>query len=63
MKSEKKTDKCDKWCIGCEEFTDNLDNWNSKGYDLCDDCNDKFEDKTGYCSLQCCLSGYCDQTC
>ncbi|WP_295677364.1 hypothetical protein [uncultured Empedobacter sp.] len=63
MKSELKTESCDKWCDGCELYTDKTENYNSKGFDLCDSCNDVFEDKTGYCSLSCCLGNGCDQTC
>lgn len=63
MNSGTKTDVCDKWCIGCEEYTDNLDNWGTNGVMLCEYCNEKYENKTGYCSLDCCLSGRCDQSC
>lgn len=63
MNSENKTEQCDKWCIGCEEYTDSLDNWESNGVMLCDHCGEKYDNKTGHCSLGCCLSGECDGTC
>ena len=36
---------------------------NNGDYCICDDCESGLEDKTGYCSLNCRLSGFCDQTC
>lgn len=30
MNSETKTEVCDKWCKGCEEYTDKLDDWGNK---------------------------------
>jgi hypothetical protein len=62
MNSEEKTKQCDKYCEGCEEYTDKLDDWAS-AYDLCEECNDKYENQTGYCPLNCCLGGGCDQSC
>jgi len=49
------------FCKGCEEMVDEL--FNDHGYKLCSDCNEKYDNKTGYCSLNCCLGGGCDQTC
>jgi len=63
MKSEEKTEECNLYCQGCEMFVDNLDDYNSRGAELCDECNEKFEDKTGHCSINCCVNGNCDQTC
>lgn len=63
MNSETKTELCDKWCKGCEEYTNNLDDWNSGGVMLCEKCNMNYENSTGYCSLSCCLGNGCDQTC
>lgn len=61
MNSEVKTDKCDKWCPGCEEFTDELEYID--GHNLCSECADIYDNKTGYCSLHCCLGGECDGSC
>lgn len=61
MNSDIKTEKCDKWCKGCETYTDNLDDY--WGHDLCEDCENAYENQTGYCSLECCLGGGCDQSC
>lgn len=47
-------------CEYCEEL-DNLDEW--EGYTLCEDCIEVYDNKTGYCSLDCCISGNCDQSC
>ncbi len=30
---------------------------------LCDECESIYDDKTGYCSLDCCMSGKCDGSC
>ena len=52
MNSDVKTDKCDKYCddnSGCDR--------------LCKECDDKYENKTGYCSLDCCLGYGCDESC
>lgn len=48
-------------CIGCEEMVESLTN--EYGYKLCDECNEKYDNKTGYCSLSCSLGDGCDQTC
>ncbi len=61
MKSEIKTEKCNLCCKGCDEYTDKYGEYN--GMDLCEDCDDKYNNQTGYCSLQCSLGGGCDQTC
>ena len=63
MNSETKTEVCDKWCKGCEEYTDKLGDWGTNGAMLCEECNEKYDNKTGYCSLECCLGGGCDQSC
>jgi hypothetical protein len=61
MNSETKTDKCNKLCAGCEEYTDKYENQNA--IDLCKECDDIYDNKTGYCSLHCCLGGECDGSC
>ena len=63
MNSKTKTESFDKWCKGCEEYTDKLDNYGTKGVMLCKQCNEKYYDKTGYCSIECCLGGGCDESC
>lgn len=30
---------------------------------LCDECYAAYDNKTGYCSLECCISGKCDESC
>jgi len=30
---------------------------------LCADCLGEYDNKTGHCSLQCCISGCCDESC
>ena len=32
-------------------------------YDICKDCLDNYEDKTGYCSVHCRITGVCDESC
>lgn len=34
-----------------------------KEYNICDDCLDSKEDKTGYCSATCRITGSCDDSC
>lgn len=48
-------------CAGCEAEAFELEL--VKGQYICDDCESIFEDKTGYCSLDCCLGGSCDGSC
>lgn len=62
MNSEAKTTKCDKWCVGCEEWTDEVDDY-TYNPPLCMKCDAIYDNKTGYCSLDCCLGGGCDQSC
>ncbi len=56
MKREK-----DKYCQGCDEMVDKLEDIHNAL--LCDECNDKYDNKTGYCSLTCCLGYGCDGSC
>ena len=63
MNSDVKTDKCDKYCIGCEEYTDVYCDENSGCDNICKECDDRYENKTGYCSLDCCLGYGCDGSC
>lgn len=49
------------FCEGCEMYTDKKSD--EYGFELCDDCNDIYDNKTGYCSLGCCLGGGCDEAC
>lgn len=51
------------FCKGCERNTFSLSEYTYKGVQLCEKCEDEFEDKTGYCSLDCCLGGGCDYSC
>jgi hypothetical protein len=44
---------------GCERIATRYihDAW------LCDECADAYDNKTGYCSLYCCVTGNCDESC
>lgn len=33
------------------------------GFELCEDCETSYDNKTGHCSLDCCISGKCDESC
>jgi hypothetical protein len=35
----------------------------SPAWDICDDCLDNYDNKTGYCSVDCMITGMCDETC
>lgn len=61
MTSETKTEKCNLLCEGCECYTDVV--WDFYGYQLCEECTDAYVDRSGHCSLQCCLTGRCDESC
>lgn len=61
MNSHDKTEQCDLWCQGCEDYTDKLED--EYGYMLCSECNDTYENTTGYCPLSCCVGRGCDQSC
>lgn len=30
---------------------------------LCDECLEAYDNKTGHCSLDCCILGQCDESC
>jgi hypothetical protein len=61
MNSKVKTEKCNKFCIGCQEYTNKL--IDEHGFLLCEECNEIYYDSTDNCSLSCCLGGNCDQSC
>ena len=48
-------------CEYCEDEGKKL--FRTDRYLLCEDCSDKYDNKTGYCSLYCCVSGHCDGSC
>lgn len=50
-------------CKGCDEMVDKLSIDYFKGSQLCENCEAEFEDKTGNCSLNCCLGFGCDESC
>lgn len=59
-------------CYHCEEPTANTkastekDTYWVQGVILCDDCIESYCDngnRTGFCSLGCCISGQCDESC
>jgi len=53
--------KKDFFCEGCEEKVSKINT--DFGYNLCDECNDKYNNETGHCSLHCSLGGGCDESC
>lgn len=56
-------------CYYCEEPTENTIKQATDalcfvfGTILCDDCIDAYDNRTGHCSLDCCISGHCDESC
>lgn len=53
-------------CQWCEEITDDAVVRKDCDKVLCDACYNTYcngEDKTGYCSFECIMSGRCDETC
>lgn len=58
---EVKTESCSEWCEGCERYTDLL--LDSHFYKLCKECDEKYDNETGYCSLSCYLGHGCDGSC
>lgn len=48
-------------CQGCETFVNKLNNYH--GVELCTNCNDQYNNVTGHCSLNCSLTGRCDESC
>lgn len=55
-----KTKHCE-WCD--EEISPDYKYVGSNGYTLCEECDSKYDNKTGYCSLSCCITGECDDSC
>ena len=49
------------YCKYCEDYVKKT--YDNNGVDLCKDCDDKYSNRTGYCSLSCCVTGHCDGTC
>ena len=53
-----------KQCDYCGDLTDLF--LSVDKYTLCSACANQYDengDKTGYCSLECCINGRCDETC
>jgi len=50
------------YCQGCDEIVVKLYSENFAS-GLCKECDSKFFDKSGYCSLSCCLGEGCDEDC
>ena len=61
MKSYEKTEECNLYCKGCDEYCDKYGELN--GMDLCCECDEIYYNKTGWCGLSCCLGNGCDQSC
>lgn len=49
------------FCSNCEEWKPNIEK--EYGAMLCPDCSNLYDNKTGYCSLSCCLGNGCDESC
>lgn len=71
MKTAETTPQLNK-CYHCEEPTGNTtaisekDTYWVQGTVLCNTCIDNYNlngNKTGFCSLGCCISGECDESC
>lgn len=51
-------------CYGnCEKLTDHILEIDGEEYYVCEECVDKVEDQSGYCSHHCMLGGGCDGSC
>ena len=61
MNSYEKTEQCQLYCKGCDEYCDKY--WEYNGLDICEECDNKYDNKTGWCGLSCCLGNGCDQSC
>lgn len=61
MNSCEKTEQCQLYCKGCDEYTDKYGTEYIN--DICLECEEKYNNKTGYCGLSCCLGNGCDQSC
>lgn len=48
-------------CEYCGSFEDVTNEF--KHFKLCGECNETYDDKTGYCSLYCCIENRCDDSC
>lgn len=51
------------YCAGCDCKVPNSDMSDDTGHWLCLDCTNKYDNQTGYCGLNCCLGGGCDDSC
>ena len=61
MNSYEKTEQCQLYCKGCDEYCDKYGDYN--GLYICEECDNKYDNKTGWCGLSCCLGNGCDQSC
>ena len=51
-------------CENCESVFTKSENPDYLKFDLCDECKKNYDgDKTGYCSLSCCMGNGCDGSC
>lgn len=55
---EEKIIYCD-YCKDIEAVTTSYDD----KYNLCEDCDEAYDNKTGWCGLSCCITGRCDSSC
>ena len=46
------------WCNSYDDVTNEY-----KWYMLCGSCNEAYDDKSGFCSLDCCIENRCDGSC
>lgn len=50
-------------CYGCGDSPVDPESLRDYGYSLCKGCINNHDNKTGYCSMDCCLGGGCDGSC
>lgn len=50
-------------CEICEKDKQESEIYGSVHYVVCLDCEESLENKTGYCSLYCRMTGECDESC
>lgn len=51
------------YCDKCDKLTMVEQIVKADDYQLCTNCFDNLDDTTGYCSMQCMVTGSCDHSC
>jgi hypothetical protein len=49
-------------CVGCENSIGDYISFERQGT-LCKECDDVYDNKSGYCSISCCVGNGCDGSC